>query len=83
MEALLRIGMCPCQAISMFNFVKRLLGSLEKFNVMRCPWDCNENANEAIKWVASVMKNGNGFLSNVPPNIEACILHDSFVALIK
>ena len=61
--------------------VRNLLYSLEKMDLVWCPWDCNESTHETIKWAKSVVKNGNGFLLDIPTNVESDILHDSFVTI--
>ena len=81
MEALLGIGVYLWWAISIFHSVKSLLIALEKVNVVWCSRDYSESANKAIKWVTSVVKNGSGYLSKVPPNVDACILHYSFTII--
>ena len=80
-EALLGICVCPWRSIAVFQNVKSLSASVEKVDLLWCPRDCNESAYEALKWEEDIVKTGNDFLFNAPRNVDAYILHDSFVAL--
>ena len=77
------MGMCVCpwRALVTFLLVKSLLDSMEKVNLLWGPKDSNESAHEATKWVENVVKVGNGFLTNVPPNIDVSIMNDTFKTL--
>ena len=73
-KTLLEINICLWRVISVFQAIRNMLISLEKVDVVWCSRDYSKSAHEAVKWVESVVKSDNSFLSNVSSNVESCIL---------
>ena len=80
-ESLLSICVCLWKASITFLIVKSLLDSMERVDLLWCPRDCNQSAHKATKWVENVVKVGNGFLMDVPPNVDIFIMNDAFAFL--
>ena len=80
-ESLLGICVCPWKALTKFLIVKCLLNSMERVDFLWCPRDYKESVHKTTKWMENVVKVGNGFLTNVPPNVDVFIMNDAFDSL--
>ena len=80
-EFLLGICVHPWKASATFLIVKSLLDSVERVDLLWCPRNYNESAHKVAKWVENVVKVGNGFLMDVPPNVDVFSMNDAFTSL--